>query len=163
MHKELDAFLWRSCNSATLDTLLGVSDGQYHIALPRRDFENFFRGLPRQNPTKKGGYEFTVQLQPFSGHDPVELTEIVVRHMGPESERKDWNIRAQRPESAYALWRQHRGFASRQSVSDKDFIVIARDTDNGFHGRWIRSADFNALPAVMKGLMNSSEAGWAEL
>jgi hypothetical protein len=163
MRKELDGFLWRSCNRATLDTLLGVSSGQYHIALPKRDFSPFFRGLSAQNPTERGGFEFMVPIQPFSGSNPVEQRTIVVRYLGLESERKDWNIRAQRPDSAYELWRENRGFVSRQSVGDNDFIVIARDTDNGFHGRWIRSADFNALPEEMRKPMINSEAGWQAL
>lgn len=163
MHKELDAFLWRSCNKATLDTLLDVSRGQYDIRLTKRDFDSFFRSLAPHSLTDLGGYSITVPLQPFTGANPIALSKIVVRHLGPESGRKDWNISSQRMKSAYELWRIGRGFVSRDSVGEKDFIVIARDTDNGFHGRWIRSADFNALPAVMKGLMNSSEVGWAEL
>jgi len=162
VRKELDAFLWRKCNQATLDTLLGVSEGQYHIALSRQDFSPFLRGLSQNKPTDKGGYEFNVPIQPFDGPGAVPLSEIVIRYMGPESGRKDWNIRAQRPGSAYELWRE-RGYVSRQSVGDNDFIIIARDINNGFHGRWIRSADFVALPEEMKMPMTKSEVGWQAL
>lgn len=163
MQKELDAFLWRNCNKATLDTLLDVSKGQYDIRLTKRNFDNFFRDLSPRYPTQLGGYSLIVPLQPFTGDNPIGLSEIVVRHLGPRSERKDWNISSQRKEAAYELWREGRGFVSRKSVGEKDFIVIARDIDNGFHGRWIRSADFDALPAAMKNRMSTSEAGWATL
>lgn len=163
MRKELDGFLWRICNRATLDTLLGVSKGQYHIAVPKRDFEPFFRGLSKQNPTKRGGFEFVVPLQPFTGVSAVDQSSIVVRYLGAESTRKDWNFSSQRPDSAYELWRPNRGFISRQSVGEKDFLVIVRDTDNGFHARWIRSVDFDALPEKMRNLMIKSEAGWHTL
>ncbi|WP_164706994.1 hypothetical protein, partial [Pseudomonas viridiflava] len=157
MRKELDAFLWRSCNKATLDSLLDVSRGQYDVRLTKRDYERFFRGLSPHAPTALDGYNITVALQPFSGINPVGEAQIVVRYLGPKSSRKDWIISSQRPDSAYELWRENRGFVSRQSVGEKDFIVIARDVDNGFHGRWIRSEDFNTLPDVMRQPMNSSE------
>lgn len=162
MLKPIKAFLWRKCEKATLDTLNGISAGQYHIALSTEDFNDFFDGLPRINLTEKGGFDIKVPLQPFTGTDPIGAAEITVRYMGPKSARKDWNIPAQRPETAYELWRKGRGFLP-ESSDFSDYIVIARDIDNCFHARWIRSADFNALPSIMKQAIQKNHTGWYQL
>lgn len=160
MRKQLDAFLWRRCNQATLDTLLGVSDGQYDIRLLKRDYIPFFRGLTQTNPTKLNGFDIVLTIQPFNGSNPVQMGELVIRYMGPLSKRKDWNIRSQRPTTAYELWRDKRGFETRANVGQYDFIIIARDTDNDFHARWIRTEDFKSLPLKMQQHMTKVEAGW---
>lgn len=163
MRKVLDAFLWRKCNAATLDSLMGVSRGQYHITLQAHDYVPFFRNLGQTNPTPRGGFEIIVPLQPFTGANPVKGTNITVRFMGSSSARRDWNIRSQRPETAYELWREGRGFANPATVGDQDYIIIARDTDNGFHARWLRTPDFRNIPIEMREHMNGSDAGWHSL
>jgi hypothetical protein len=163
MLKQVDAFLWRRCNKATIDSLVGDSAGQYHITLSTGKFEGFFQGLTRENTTDRDGYDFIVPFESFTGKDPVAQQNLTIRYMGPKSARKDWNIPSQRPQSAYELWRLGRAFSSRSDVGDKDFIVIARDVDNGFHGRWIKSTDFEHLPDDMKRAMSESDVGWKKL
>jgi hypothetical protein len=163
MLKAVNAFLWRRCNKATIDSLVGDSRGQYHITLKTGEFDSFFRGINSQKPTDLGGYDYIVRLESFTGTVAVERHDITIRYMGAKSARKDWNIPSQRPESAYELWRVKRAFFSRSDVGDKDFIIIARDINNGFHGRWIRSVDYDDLPDEMKQVMNRSDVGWQEL
>lgn len=163
MHKVVNAFLWRQCNKATVDSLLGESRGQYDIRLGSGKYDAFFQGAQSQNQTQLGGYDYIINIHPFTGKNEVEAHSLTVRFMGPNSSRKDWYIRSQRPESAYELWRMGRGFSARSDVGDKDFIVIARDTDNDFHARWIRSADFDHLPDRMKEAMEKRDSGWQEL
>lgn len=163
MLKTIDAFLWRRCNKATIDTLVGDSPGQYHITLSTSGFDLFFRGLTSQNPTDRGGYDYIIPLEPFTGKAAVARHDLTIRNMGPRSKRRDWNIPSQRPGSAYELWRVGRAFLTRSDVGDKDFIIIARDVDNGFHGRWIQSANYNDLPDKMRQAMDVSDVGWQNI
>ncbi|WP_346798061.1 hypothetical protein R5M92_04125 [Halomonas sp. Bachu 37] len=163
MKIKIAAFMWRKCNKATLDSLLGFSSGQYHITLHSHDYKEFFKGLKPDKDTELGGFEITVPIEPFDGPDPIPKCNITVRYMGRDSRRKDWNIRSQRPETAYKLWRQGRGFLDRASVGENDYIVIARDINNNFHARWIRTDDFGALPELMKEAISAAIAGWRDI
>ncbi|WP_395770252.1 hypothetical protein [Arenimonas sp.] len=163
MLKPVNAILWRKCNQATIDTLEGVSNGQYHIALQTHDYSRFFIGVEKKNNTGLGGYELDVPIEPFSGQNPVDALTLTFKYMGQTSARKDWNIPAQRPDTAYPLWRKGRGYSSRKTVGTHDYIVIARDTDGSFHARWVRSADFIAIPEKLRTLMLASDAGWSEV
>src|SRR5690348_2329683 len=128
---ELKAILWRRVLQATFDTLTGVSAGQYHIALTTApEIEAFFTGLPRRDATDRGGYVIDVPIAAFDGNPPVDATTLVVRYMGPESERKDWYIRAQRPDNAYPLWRVGRGVAATFNDERRDFVLLLRDVQD---------------------------------
>lgn len=159
----VDAILWRRCNTATIDTLLGLSRGQYHITLQTHSYDEFFVGLAKHNPTDLGGHEYHVPIASFTGTSPVPERTLVVRYMGPRSARQDWNISAQRPDTAYELWRPDRGFIDRASAGDRDFLVIIRDGTQNFHARWIRSVDFPVLPPVIQEHMLRTAAGWVKL
>jgi 5-methylcytosine-specific restriction enzyme B len=163
MDKALDAFLWRrvkGADSATVVTLVGESKGQYDIRLSSKDYTPFFHSLAKENETERGGFDISLPIQPFRGPNSVDERVLIVHFMGEGSRRKDWYIRAQRPNSAYELWREGRGFESKSTVGDNDYIVIARDKNNDFHARWIRSSDFDSIPDVMKEHMITAEAGW---
>lgn len=163
MQIPLRSILWRKLNRASLDSLLGVSTGQYHIALPDRQYVGFFAGLPQFDQTARGGFAITVLIQPFTGPSPVPATQVTVSYLGDDSARRDWNIRSQRPDTAYPLWRQGRGFVNRSAVGDRDFIIIARDINDAFHARWIRTANFPNVPDRVRNLMSQDDAGWSNL
>ncbi|WP_250452749.1 hypothetical protein [Caballeronia sp. ATUFL_M2_KS44] len=162
MFKVISAILWRKCNQATFDSLNGTSRGQYDIRLTRRAFEGFFKGIPKTNPTKLGGFDLVVPIQPFTGTPSVPETEITVRYMGDDSQRKDWNIPSQRPDTAYALWAPGRGVDTTFDIGKRDYALIIRDVDGGFHARWIKDAEFEKLPGSVRALMTSAEVGWEE-
>jgi 5-methylcytosine-specific restriction protein B len=94
------AILWRNFNQATIDTLRGKSAGQYDIRLGKRDgYSAFFEGITRKNQTKFGGYDLNIQLEEVldsSLNVVCEKKTLVVRFMGENSQRKDWNIPSQR-------------------------------------------------------------------
>lgn len=163
MKKKVSALLWRRCQKATLDTLLGESRGQYHIALPDRDYDKFFFNISPINRTSIGGFDIPVTLAPFLGPMAIPASQITFHYLGDESQRKDWNIQSQRPNTAYPLWRQGRGFLDREHVGDRDYIVIARDVDGMYHGRWLRSDVFLSLPETVRNVLKGSDAGWSNL
>ena len=163
MKKALEAILWRKANRATIDTLEGHSKGQYHITLSSEDYTGFFRGLSPTEHTKLGGFEYKVPIEAFDGNSPVDKRELIVRFMGPDSQRKDWNIRAQRPFSAYELWRPNRAFDDYTREKHADYLVIARDINSKFHARWIRTADLERLPDKIKAAVLEKDAGWVNL
>ena len=157
---ELKAILWRRVLQATFDTLKGLSPGQYHIALTTAtDIEAFFTGLPQRDPTDLGGYEVDVPIASFEGTPPVDPTTLVVRYMGPRSERKDWYIRAQRPETAYPLWREGRGVPAAFNGERRDFVLLLRDVHDQVHARWIADEHFDSLPEQLRNRMIASQIG----
>lgn len=163
MLKRASAILWRKCNKATFDSLNDLSAGQYDIRLTRRDYENFFLGVDRVDPTELGGYSLNVPLEPFTGPSPVDPTSIKVRFMGDSSGRKDWNIPSQRKGSAYPLWRPGRGVSKAFNADANEFMLIIRDATGKFHAQWIHHADFSALPQDVQNILNQSEVGWEKL
>lgn len=163
MKKIVKAFLWRKANSSTLDTLLGESKGQFDIRFNRTNYSGFFKGVPKENLTSDGGFEIKVPIESFDGPVKVDSKEIIVRAMGQKTQRKDSYIKSQRPDTAYDLWREKRGFASRGAVGSNDYIIIVRDSDNKFHARWIRTQDFQDLPDAMRENIKTADVGWCEL
>ena len=160
MLKPIEAILWRRTNQATLDSLRGISKGQYDIRLTKVDFSGFFDGFPKADVTAHGGFTITVPIAPFDGQNSVSATELKVRYMGPKSERRDWYIPSQRPDSAYDLWRPGRGPARAGAPGANEFLVIARDVDKQFHARWITDQVFQTLPPSIRQKMQSADAGW---
>jgi 5-methylcytosine-specific restriction protein B len=143
----VNALLWRICNGATFDSLHGRSKGQYDIRLstdPR--IATFFDGLPHDEPTELGGYTLHVPIAAFTGPGAVPAMTLDVRYMGQTSQRKDWNIPAQRPETAYPLWRPGRGIPDTVAASAGDYVLLVRDTFGSFHARWLRGANLPLLP-----------------
>lgn len=160
---QVSAILWRKYNKATVDTLNDRSDGQFHIALPKRDYENFFIGVSKTNQTPRGGFNLEVPIEPFTGSDPVPAETLVVRSMGVDSKRGDWNIPSQRSNTAYPLWRPNRGTPTTFDESRSEFLLIARDVRGKFHARWIQHASFAGLPQTIQDILNSDNAGWRNI
>jgi hypothetical protein len=160
--QQIEALLWRKVNKATYDTLVGISRGQYDIRLGSApDYESFFQGVVREGETDLGGFDLTVPIAPYRGSDPVPQSTITVRHMGPGSRRKDWYIRAQRPNTAYPLWRPGRGFPSEYQHSDADspYVYIVRTVDGTFHARMASKNDLENFPEIVQRTFRSSDFG----
>jgi hypothetical protein len=79
--------------------------------------------------------------------------------MGADSERRDWNIPSQRPETAYSLWRSGRGVQTQFDETRRDFVLLLRDTNDQFHARWIRDESFDQVPERLRALMLSKPIG----
>src|SRR4051794_19246600 len=157
--------LWRRVNDATFQTLTGKCIGQYDIRLTKNpDVAGFFSALPTYDATSLGGYPVDAPIEPFVGPNPVPASILKVRFMGEGSERRDWYIRAQRPDSAYPLWRPGRAFPSNYEPqgTDRKFIIVARDVNGRFHARWINEAEFAHLPERLRGQMESEDVGIIE-
>jgi hypothetical protein len=160
MRKRVTAILWRQANKATLDTLNGLSEGQYDIRLGADlRIAEFFQGLPRKEPTGLGGYTIDVPVHPFEGVDAVGVEVLGIRYMGPQSQRKDWYIRAQRPLTAYPLWRPGRAFVGHGEEAGSDFLVLIRDENGALHARWLRSTDMERVPATIAASLRTEEVG----
>jgi 5-methylcytosine-specific restriction protein B len=160
--KRVSSILWRKVNQATVDTLIGKSSGQYDIrlAIPA-GISDFFRGVEEEDKTERGGFSLYVPFEALEGADGVPPQTVEVRYMGPASKRKDWNIPSQRPETAYPLWRRGRGLpvGITRPPDPPHYIVIARDTKDKFHARWLNDEDVRGLPADMKRMMQKREVG----
>jgi 5-methylcytosine-specific restriction enzyme B len=157
--KLIKALMWKRVNKSAVDTLTGRSPGQYDIRLTKdAEYEEFFRGIRQENLTENGGYTLRIQLQPFDGPNPVPASILEVRYMGPKSVRQDWNIPSQRPDTAYALWRQGRGLPVDHifDEADRNFILIVRDEDDQFHARWINKERLATLPERLQHEIESS-------
>jgi len=160
---QVTAILWRKCYKATIDTLNDRSKGQFHIALPQRNYEEFFVGVPKKDETSRGGFTLDVPIEPFSGSEPVGAETLSVRFMGEESGRGDWNIPSQRSATAYPLWRPNRGAPTEFDSDAREYLVIVRDVQSKFHARWIQDAYFDALPPDIQDILNSDNAGWRNI
>jgi len=151
--------LWRRVLSATIDTLRGVSRGQYDIRLGRPEgVESFFAGLPRLHQTSLGGYDLAVPVAAADRPIPVQASTIMVAYIGADSARADWRIPSQRPDTAYPLWREGAGLSA-NTLPGTDFIVLVRNLDGAFHARWLRAGDVGALPHSVTAPMRSGNAG----
>lgn len=153
----IDAIMWRRLQQANFDSLDGMSRGQYDIRLGRdNDVAAFFDGVPQLNNSALGGYELRVPIAAFDGANPIQATELRVRFMGQQSERRDWNIPSQRPDTAYQLWRLNRVNPNRAA---ENYVIIARDVFGHFHARWLSATAVAALPAGLQQEMRSKNFG----
>jgi hypothetical protein len=164
MKVAVKALLWRICNQATFDSLHGQSRGQYDIRLTtNRKVGDFFSGLPQDEATALGGYTLHVPIAAFDGPDPVGAATLDVRYMGANSERKDWNIPSQRPETAYPLWRAGRGVPDAFESAAKDYVLLVRDVNDHFHARWLRGTNLASLPANVREAILAEPVGMLAL
>jgi 5-methylcytosine-specific restriction protein B len=159
--KNIRAVLWRKANQATVDTLRGTSTGQYDIRLVRNspELEGFFAGPSRVDPTAQGGYTIHVPIAAFDGPNPVPAQSLDVRFMGQDSQRKDWNIPSQRPETAYPLWRKGRGLPANCVSAIDAYACLIRDTEGQFHARWLTPQAVERLPSEIRETMEGNEVG----
>jgi len=161
MQVRADAILWRRWNEATYDTLQGNSRGQYDIRLNKQDdLRDFFKGIPETNATPHGGFDLVVPIEPADGAYPVPAETIIVRYMGPRSERKDWYIKSQRPATAYPLWRPEIGVPDAFDATLNEYLFIMRDQDSCYHCRWVHADEIASLPAVVRMAIQSKDVGW---
>jgi hypothetical protein len=163
----IDAILWRSYMTSTSDALWGKRSNQYYIDLPASDYEKFFAGHAEQSTDEEKNATFRIWLEPFEGEP------LVARHQIEFEKKREgvaragsWNINGQHSDSAYPLWKSGRGPSKPfqemgPEEKKRNFIVIARDVEGGFHGRWIRAEDFDGLPNCIKVLLEQKTAGWS--
>jgi hypothetical protein len=150
--------LWRKVEKATLDSLNGISGGQYHIALARPPgIEDFFSGLP-QLPKKFKGYSVQVPLEAAPGPPSVPAQALTVYFNGWDASRREWRIPSQRPASAYPLWRPGVGPQPGTPLGD-DMVVLLRDENDLFHARWLYLSERGQLPAILRGAIGAAETG----
>lgn len=167
--KIINALLWRSYLTSTSDALWGERSSQYYIDLPRSDFENFFGQSVSKEVDKDKNEIFTITLEPFEGVPSAEKYDLTFKKLRAGTEREGtWNINDQFTDRAYDLWQQNRGplktFSSMDSEERKrNYIVIFRDLDGHFHGRWVQASDFVLLPDEVQQVMTKTTAGWRSL
>lgn len=144
--------LWRRANRSTLDTLRGESRGQHDIRLGRHTaIDDFFAGLPRVPDHNGSRIEILIERMPSAnGATEIPPYQLAIRRMSDESERAgEWYIRAQRPATAYPLWRPGNGpLDSTQANTDHVFLV--RVANDRFYGGWLRQRELQELPDELK-------------
>jgi hypothetical protein len=153
--------LWRRVLQATIDSLRGVSKGQYDLRLGRpKGIEAFFAGLPRV-ANELGGYDVKVPLAEVHGTYEVPAMELDVSYIGPESTRKDWRVPSQRPHTAYPLWRLGVGLLE-TTEPGTDFVILVRESATRFHARWLRGEDVKRLPEALSAAMVGTKGAGVE-
>lgn len=159
----IKSLLWRKVNQATIDTLKGTSGGQYDIRLnTSAHYLTFFSSLPKINPNANGGFEFTLPLQPITGAAPVASSTVSIKYMGPNSARKDWIISSQRPTTAYEAWKLNIAVPSIPDATipaGQHYVLILKDENNNFHGRWLTDVDFSTLDQHLQAILKSADHG----
>ena len=161
------AVLWKRLTETNFKALDGQLRGEYDLRLgtdPR--FRDFFGSLPQQKPTARGGYQYEIPIEPFTGPNPVPRRTIVLRYMGPAASRaNDTYFASQQPTTAYELWRKGRAFPAGTGYAavSNDRVVVIRDVRGGFHARWLRASDLPALPSAILQAFTNEEFGVLEI
>lgn len=155
--------LWRNANQSTLESLRGESPGQYDIRLGRSAaVTSFFADLPTTDDHDGQRIEITTERSPVTTGDGEALPwDIAVRRMGEDSKRRDWYIRAQRPETAHPLWRPGVGPLA-ETQPGSDFVVLLRK-DDLFYAGWMRGEEVAALPEDLRDRMLARDIDAVEL
>jgi len=169
--KQIDAILWRKYLTATSHAVWGVSSSQYYFELPDRGYEEFFGSNCSNFTDSQGNDAFKITLESFDGDPSAAPREVTFAKKRPGAGREGkWTADSIRDGSgtAYELWRKKRGPIARyerlpSAEKGKNYIVIVRDVDGLFHGRWIRGSDFDALPTACQEAIASENAGWRKL
>ncbi len=158
----LQSVLWRKINDSSYQALDGSFRGQYEIRLNKTADEgisDFLRDVPEQ-PTDTGGVTKRVPLSAFEGDPNVGPFTLDITKRGPDSERRDWNIVRQQPGRGYPLWQLSRlGNPSKDSVVDKCYVIIGKDTDGHYHARWLNADDVASLPSELRNALLTSDVG----
>ncbi len=142
---------------------------QYYIDLPKSNYEQFFGTGAAKSFDDDQNEIFTITLQPFDGTPKEAAYSVTFKKLRAGTARAgSWNMNGQFGDKAYPLWQKGRG--PTKSFSDmpkqereKNYILILRDVDGQFHGRWVRDSDFDALPNTLQSLLKANNAGWKEL
>ena len=169
--KQIDAILWRKYLSATSHAVWEVSSSQYYFELPDADYQNFFDGNCPSFTDKDGNQAYTLTLEAFDGQQAVGPHNVTFAQKRPGAHRAGkWTVDSIRDGNgrAYELWRRNRGPIDQYlnlpvAEKEKNYILITRDIEGGFHGRWIRGSDFDVLPIKIQEKLKSANAGWSKL
>jgi len=167
--KRINAILWRSYLSATSAALWGTNKSQYYFALSKDDYSGFFGNRATQSIDAQQNSVYTICLEPYEGMHPAGPYDLSIIKLRDDAARSgEWQMIDQSVERAYALWRKARGPVDKYenlppAERSRNFIVIARDVDFRFHGRWIRGSDFATLPTAIQELLTKKSVGWSTL
>lgn len=150
---------WRLVNEVSYKTFHRLYGGQYHITVPGTvggDLDAFLGYLLRYGHTDNGGFSIDIPIQRFDGDPPVEPRDLKIRFMGLGSARRDWNFPGQASE-AYPLWGPPRGVPDEFAPNVRDYIMLIKDENDGFHARYQHeTAD---LPDTLRELVRAKESG----
>ena len=154
---------WRRINRASHRTLHNDYEGQYHITVPKavdEPLRAFLGRLPQRDRTPNGGFTVDVPIERFDGKPPVEAQNLTIRYMGPDSQRGDWNFPAQATDP-YPLWAPGRGVSEEFDEQAREYLMLVRDENGGFHARWQRGVD--DLPDPLRTEVLAEDTGiWLE-
>lgn len=166
----ISAILWRRYLAATSHAVWAVNNSQYYFELTG-SYEGFFDGAARKSSDDEGNETFAITLEAFEGSPSVDPYEVIFTKKRATAAREGmWTVDSIRDgkKRAYDLWRKGRGPEAQYNQlpepdKNQNYIVVVRDTENKFHGRWIRGGDFEALPKRVKELLASKNCGWNNL
>jgi len=169
--KQIDAILWRKYLGATSAAVWATNNSQYYFELPSGDYTQFAGKSRRSFIDKDGNQAFKITLEAFDGAPHASPHEVTFAQKRKGAARGgNWTVDSIREgiSKAYELWHAKRGPIDQYerlppAEKEKNYIVIVRDVDNHFHGRWIRGSDFDALPSAVREKLLSASFGWSPL
>ena len=153
------AVFWRKILEASHKTLHGIYTGQYHITVPgtvNHQLLGFLGDLPQYEQGENGGFSVNIPIERFDGTPPVEPQDLEVRYMGPFSQRKDWNFPGQSTDP-YPLWAPRRGVPDEYDPDGREYIMLIKDENGGFHARWQQGT--SDLPDPLRQRVGDNENG----
>ena len=164
MRVPIHSVLFKRITDINWRTLTGRERGQYDLRLGSdAQFETFFDNVPSEEQTDLGGWLRRVPIEAYDGDNPVGLSEIPVRYMGPQSSRRDFYFKSQkydRPE-AYELWKPTRNYTLATPFEDVEgaATIVVRDLHNNFHARWLTRDAIARLPQQLRVRIEREETG----
>lgn len=155
--------LFKRMTQINARALTGQERGQYDLRLGQNaDIGDFFAGtaIDAGTDTNLGGWTKTVSFEPLAGSKPVPTRTARLRYMGPKSQRKDFYFASQTTD-AYDLWQPGRAFSRTASPAslEGDVVIIAKDVNNRYHARWVRSGEVATLPAALRAAIDDEGTG----
>lgn len=153
MKLAVDSVLFRQLTNSNAEMLLGNYRGEYDLRYGRLpEILKFTAAIAEEQPTELGGWTKRIPVQPFDGSSPVEATELRLRFMGPLGVRSNDTYIASQTTDPYPLWAPARCRPGALASSDLvgDVVVLVKDANGGFHGRYVRRDDVTALPGALQ-------------
>lgn len=156
--------LFKRVTRSNARALARLERGEYDFRLGSKEsLRDFFSSISvtAGSETTRGGWDKTVEFEPFSGARPVPERSARLHYMGPSGARSNDLYFAAQATGAYDLWRPGRAFPTSTAPESLvgDALIIARDVNNRYHARWIRAKDFPALPSGLRTAFDTDGTG----
>lgn len=166
MRVPVTSVLFKRVTRSNARALARLERGEYDFRLGSKEsLREFFSGIAvtAGSETTRGGWDKTVEFEPFTGSRPVPARTTRLHYMGPSGARSNDLYFAAQATGAYDLWRPGRAFPTSTAPEALvgDALIIARDVNDRYHARWIRAKDFSALPSGLRTALDDGTGVWS--